>query len=151
MRQSLRIRRAASLTLHHQCKRIYCWIVVYNSTTNSKIYTPHFVSIFFLPSCFLGNSKQVGGRWKSLLNGGLVSHPDGSQVYFALVLHLIMEASVTGFSSGGRRRKMRHGPWAKQTKCSLSTASALSYTPQNHPLFFINVWTVRRLCNILFF
>lgn len=84
------------------------------------------VNDFFLPSCFLGNGKQVGAeRWKSVLNGGLVSHPDGSQVYFALVLHLIMGASVTGFSSGGRRRKMRHGPWAKQTKSLLSIASAL--------------------------
>lgn len=63
---------------------------------------------FFSPSGFLGNGEQVGGCREYLLTGGLVSHPDGSQVYFASVLHLITGASVTAFSGGGKeRRKMR--------------------------------------------
>lgn len=99
--------------------------------------------IFFSPSGFLGNGEQVGGRWESLLTGGLVSHPDGSRVYFAPVLHLITGASVTGFSGGGRKRRRKwdtsHEP--KKTT-TLSPASALlsqdtsCNTSQNHPCFF---------------
>lgn len=143
---------------HHKSRNSTA--VAANSTSKRKISHPRFVSVqgtkeekreekkmqwmifFFSPSGFLGNGEQVGGRRESLSTGGLVSHPDGSQVYFAPVLHLITGASVTGFSGGGRKRRRKwdtsHEP--KKTT-TLSSASVLlsqdtsCNTSQNHPCF----------------